>query len=226
MRAALLGAAAAAGLVGLVVLRRRRSRSRPTPTVLFFGPAVEFVEPVRALLQTRWRIESASAEPGVRTQQAAGATALVGGLPPANALLRATGAEFRLLHCHFTGTDWLERDAVPPRAVVCNSTGMEFAIAEWVVGAMLRRLDGIDREDAAMRRRCAAAAAAGDDLGFAPRRAFGVATASATPRCSSSVARRMLKVRQRFRGLLLVDRCRDPTSHPRHFGPASHFGRA
>ena len=41
-------------------------RAVAPPCLLFFGPAVEFVEPVRALLQTRWRIESASAEPGVR----------------------------------------------------------------------------------------------------------------------------------------------------------------
>ena len=101
-------------------------------------------------------------------RQAADASALIGGLPPANALLRAAGPSLRLLQCHFTGTDWLERSAVPAGVHVCNATGQEVAIAEWVLGAMLRRVDGIKENDATMRARCAEAAADGTDLGFAP----------------------------------------------------------
>eukprot|EP00966_Prymnesium_polylepis_P027850 643584-Prymnesium_polylepis.1 len=38
---------------------------------------------------------------------------LVGGLPPANALLESSGPALRLLQCHFTGTDWLSPAARP-----------------------------------------------------------------------------------------------------------------
>ena len=166
-------AAASGGVVGLVALRWWRSRlisstSSAAPIALFFGPATEFIEPVRALLKTSWEIESVSANPAVRAEQAAAATAMIGGLAAANAMLCDSGPPLKLLQCHFTGTDWLDRAAVPVGVPICNATGQEVAIAEWVLGAMLRRVDRIDEEDAAMRTACAAAAAARADLGFAP----------------------------------------------------------
>ena len=54
----------AAGVAVALLLRRRRyPRALRTPTALFFGPAVEFVEPVRAELRSSWRMERASSDP-------------------------------------------------------------------------------------------------------------------------------------------------------------------
>ncbi|KAL1518970.1 hypothetical protein AB1Y20_003240 [Prymnesium parvum] len=161
--------AAALGLAGLVALRRRRRRlislSSPPPTALFFGPATQLLEPVRKLLSTQWRLQAADDDSPLAARHA---TALVGGLALANAMLREAGPQLKLLQCHFTGTDWLDKQAVPSGVVVCNATGQEVAIAEWVVGAILRHVTRAADEDAAMRTRCAAASAAAADLGFAP----------------------------------------------------------
>ena len=176
MRSFVVAAAAAAGAaVAITALyrwrrgRRSSTRSPPRPAkALFLGPAADFVEPVRALLTTAWTIDSVGTDRADQSELTATAMALVGGLAQANALLRLAGPDLKLMQCHFTGTDWLERSAVPAGCFVCNATGQEVAIAEWVIGAMLRRLDRITELDAAMRTRCAAAAADGSDLGFAP----------------------------------------------------------
>jgi len=169
---AVASAAVAAGALGIVALcRRRLSAARTpsiTPTAVFFGPATEFVEPVRALLTTEWKIESASSDDMTRAKQASEATCLVGGLALANTMLRESGPNLRLLQVHFAGTDWLDSTAVPAGVQVCNATGMEIAIAEWVLGAMLKSIDRIGEEDAKMRESCMAAAENGADLGFAP----------------------------------------------------------
>eukprot|EP00966_Prymnesium_polylepis_P310968 7184653-Prymnesium_polylepis.1 len=58
----------------LALYRRRRrnlAAQRKPPVALFFGPAVEFCEPVRALLKTSWTIESASSDPSELARQAA-----------------------------------------------------------------------------------------------------------------------------------------------------------
>lgn len=166
--AGVAGVASIAAIAALMRRRRLTTCGGQLPIALFFGPAVEFCEPVRALLKTTWQIESASGSPAEWTRQAAKATALIGGLPPANDLLRASGPALKLLQCHFTGTDWLERHAVPAGVHCCNSTGQEVAIAEWVLGAMLHRLDRITENDRAMRASCLAAASDAADLGFAP----------------------------------------------------------
>ena len=69
-------------------------------------------------------------------------------------MLRRSGPALRLLQVHFTGTDWLARSAVPEGVAVCNATGMEVPIAEWVLGAMLRHVDRVAAEDKAMRMAC------------------------------------------------------------------------
>ena len=107
-------------------------------------------------------------DPAVRAQQAANASAMVGGLPPANEFLRSSGPNLKLFNCHFTGTDWLDKSVVPHGLPVCNSTGMEVPIAEWCIAAMLRHVVQQSEHDAKMRADLKAAAASGADLGFAP----------------------------------------------------------
>ena len=164
---------ASTGLAGLVWVSRRRrlQTTRATPRALFFGHASELVDKVRGRLSTKWQLVQASHEPGELARQVSEATALVGGLKLANTLLQQSGPSLRLLQCHFTGTDWLDTAAVPPTVTVCNATGQEKAIAEWVLAAMLYKTVRIHAIDGAMRSQCARATAeAGTplNLGFAP----------------------------------------------------------
>lgn len=137
-------AVGAAVAVALLVRRRLRRRlAVEPPHALFFGPAAEYADEVSRRLRTAWVVETASSDPNERRRQAAAATALVGGLLPANEMMRSAGPSLRLLQVHFTGTDWLEKGAVPAGVAVCNATGMEVPIAEWVLGAIIRHVDGI-----------------------------------------------------------------------------------
>ena len=139
-----------------------------TPLAVFFGPATPFVAPVSERLRTEWKCEIASDDPDEMALQARTASVLVGGLEKANQLMRLSGPALRLMQCHFAGIDWLDSAARPAHVPVCNASGMEFAIAEWVLAAMLQltvRLHDIDRD---MRKRCVEAAAHGTDGGFAP----------------------------------------------------------
>ena len=108
------------------------------PVALFFGPAVRFRQAIESKLTTRWEVREATGTPEEWVKQASAATVLVGGLEPANAVLRGVGPNLRLLQCHFTGVDWLDRSALPPHVALCNAVGMETPIAEWVLSAMLQ----------------------------------------------------------------------------------------
>lgn len=158
----------AAGSVAAITYLRRQfvRRSSTRPTAIFFGPAIEFKDAVKDKLRTEWNMEAL--DPARAQEQLQGATALVGGLAAANDHLRASGPNLRLLNCHFTGVDWLDKSAVPQGVPVCNATGFEVPIAEWVIGTMLRQIDRINEEDASMRASLMAAAASGSDMGFAP----------------------------------------------------------
>jgi len=114
--AAAAATTAATAAVAVLLVRHRRHRHGLAATTgsdrvasgrraLFFGPAIEYQQEVASRLCTAWTVESASDDPAERERQAAAATALVGGLPPANALLRQSGPSLRLLQVHFTGTD-------------------------------------------------------------------------------------------------------------------------
>ena len=186
--AASLAALVAGGSCLYYVLHRRRLLRRQAstpairysprpdktapPKVLFFGPAKEFAKPVEQALETTWKIVTVDRESDFELlkQHAREATVLVGGLGLANKLLCAADPNrLKLLQCHFTGTDWLDTSVIPPGVKVASCAGaMDTAIAEWVVGAMLRHILNLGEEDAAMRTRCAEALAAGKDDGFAP----------------------------------------------------------
>lgn len=178
-----LAVVVAGGTCLLYLIRRHKRTSTPAirysprpvkapPKALFFGPAKEFAEPVKRALDSNWQIVTVEREADVDVlkQLARESTALVGGLAMANTLLRSSDpARLKLLQCHFTGTDWLDKSAIPKGVHVCSCAGaMDAPIAEWVIGVILRVGLHLDVEDAAMRKRCADALAAGNDDGFAP----------------------------------------------------------
>jgi phosphoglycerate dehydrogenase-like enzyme len=177
---ALLVPTCVAALVIFALHRRRRRLCGPSsgnsnadttspPTALFFGPAQEFRDHVAQHLETHWNLELACDDDKERlAQQARTATALIGGLQPANELLRQSGPNLRLMQCHFTGTDWLAASALPKQVVLCNAGCMETPIAEWVSAAMLHFVVQLPKYDLDMRTRMADAARTQSDTGFAP----------------------------------------------------------
>ena len=143
-------------------------RSKRHPKRSSLAQPKEFAEPVKRALDSNWQIVTVEREADVDVlkQLARESTALVGGLAMANTLLRSSDpARLKLLQCHFA-----ERigsiNRPSPRACVCSCAGaMDAPIAEWVIGVILG--GHLDVEDAAMRKRCADALAAGNDGNFA-----------------------------------------------------------
>jgi phosphoglycerate dehydrogenase-like enzyme len=62
-----------------------------------------------------------------------------------------TAPKLKMLHLPGAGTDDIAFDAVPAQAAVCNVFEHEIGIAEYVLAAMLQRVIGIPRMDAALR---------------------------------------------------------------------------
>lgn len=100
-------------------------------------------------LQTSWTITVVdAADPAALAIALLDADAMISmnwrkDMPPAPKL--------KLLHLPGAGTDDIAFPSVPPQATVCNVFDHEIGIAEYVLAAMLQRVIGIPRMDAALR---------------------------------------------------------------------------
>ena len=169
----LVGVSACVSAWGLHRLLGRRRGATPTLArrVLVFGHvrAIYGAAIAERCRGTEWEVALASDDPAEQLEQLKGTAVLVGGMGPANDVLRRAaecGAPLRLLQVPFTGCDWLDPSALPPGVTVCNVHNQSEGIAEYVLCAMLQWHCRLPEADAAFRAACAAAAAEGADAGF------------------------------------------------------------
>lgn len=120
------------------------------------------------LPESEWKVLHASDDPEELAGQLKRAKVLCGGMGDTNQFLRDAGEPLRLLQVPFTGTDWLDEEAVPPGVSVCNVHNQDVGIAEYVLCQLLQWVCRVSEADANMRESCKVSAGRGDDAGFSP----------------------------------------------------------
>ncbi|MFW6027764.1 MAG: 2-hydroxyacid dehydrogenase, partial [bacterium] len=132
--------------------------SKKGKTVLLMGAALtDAQERLHALLSPEWEIRAWRPADGLDALRAQirRADVLV---PGPDALLAGTfhktigeAERLQLLQIPFAGVEWLDPALLPGGCLVCNAAGHETAIAEYVMGALLRHEIRFDELDADFR---------------------------------------------------------------------------
>ena len=120
--------------------------------VLFYDRAARLLQPIRDAAQSDWQLEEwRLGDSAARLEELLALAVVIVAGPgfPASALGKTRN--LRLLQCASAGYEWIDFDAVPPTAHVCNTSSMDASIAEYVLCAILEWQVGCMRADRALR---------------------------------------------------------------------------